>query len=153
MPVSADSFESIATRQPRRQRFRESRKYLGSGLIRGIGPKMAERIVKSFCRKNPGYHRKPNRASPGDRRDRQIPRRADTKGMGGAKRNPHADDLPALQRGERSPRSPYFQELRSAVCRYRKGKSLSSGNGHYRSGFPHCRQTRRQPRICSRLPI
>jgi len=34
------------------------KKYLGSGLIKGIGPVMAGRIVSQFGKKNTRYHRK-----------------------------------------------------------------------------------------------
>ena len=40
-------------------------KYLGSGLIKGLGPVMAGRIVDRFGEKNTGRHRKSNRPPGG----------------------------------------------------------------------------------------
>ena len=39
------------------------RRYLGSGLIKGIGPRLAERIVARFGDRDPGGDRKPSRAA------------------------------------------------------------------------------------------
>ena len=51
MPVSADSFRVDRYETTAPSTAEGIRKYLGSGLIRGIGPKMAERIVKRFAEK------------------------------------------------------------------------------------------------------
>ena len=57
-------------------------KYLGSGLVKGIGPVMAKRIVKRFKEETLNVIEKDIEQTGRDRRDRHEADRHDQKGMG-----------------------------------------------------------------------
>ena len=63
-------------------------KYLGSGLVKGVGPKFAGRIVKQFGA----------RSAAGGERHRKDPRGTDQKELAGAKRDQEYHALPAKPR-------------------------------------------------------
>ena len=120
-------------------------KYLGSGLIKGLGPVMAERIVERF-----GKHtldviesddRPPGRGAGG----RREAHRHDREGLGGAARDPRRHDVPAEATGSGPGLPPRSSSSTVTARRRGPGEPLPAGDGcrrdRIRHGRPDCRAT------------
>ena len=70
-------------------------KYLGSGMIRGIGPVYAKRMVRLFGKDVFDIIEAKSRAAAGGRRHRSDAGRQDHVGLGGSEGHPRDHGLPA----------------------------------------------------------
>ena len=125
------------------------RRYLGSGLIKGIGPVMAERMVEPLRRRHHARHRR--RARPPDRGPRPRPEahRADQGRLGRAEGDQGGHDLPAGRRRLHVAGGEDLQEVRRRVDR--RPSSSSPTGWPPTSGASASRPpTRSPPRSASR---
>ena len=122
------------------------RRYLGSGLIRGIGPVMAERMVGHF-----GVdimHVIDDEPGPAGRGPRPRPeaQRADQGRVGRAEGHQGGHDLPAGRRRLHVAGGEDLQEVRRRVDRHRQAAALPAGRGR----LGHRLQDRRHDRRVGR---
>ena len=87
-------------------------RYLGSGLIKGIGPVLAERLVAEFGERVFSVIEEAPRALERVEGIGPTKRRADPGGMGGSEIRPRNHGLPALPRRQHQPRGANPPDLR-----------------------------------------
>ena len=117
-------------------------KYLGSGLIKGIGPVTAKRIVRKFGLDTLQRHR--GAASTSGRGAGRGPQthRLDHSRMGRAAEDQGGDALSAEPQRLHRSGGQNLQGLRRRRHRHRHGRSLPPGTRHLRHRFHHRRQDR-----------
>ena len=117
-------------------------KYLGSGLIKGIGPHFARRLVDAFgtsvfdvIDQEPGRLR----SVEGIGRTRASPHR---RGLEGAEGGPRHHGLPALARRRHVARGADLQDLRPRRDRHHLGEPVPPRRRHPGNRLPHRGQDR-----------
>ena len=90
-------------------------KYLGSGMIRGIGPVYAKKLVKAFGEKVFDVIEAEARSAAGGDRHRPDARRADHRRLGRAEGRPRDHGLPAQPWRRHRARGAHLQDLRRAT--------------------------------------
>ena len=88
-------------------------KYLGSGMVRGIGPKLAERIVAVFGAATFEIIEASPEKLQGRLGHRRIPRGKNRRRLGRAEGHPRHHALPALQWCRHVARGSHLQDLRT----------------------------------------
>ena len=88
------------------------RRYLGSGLVKGIGPVFADRIVAALRHGHPGDHRGGAEAPDRGARARPEAHQEDRRGLGGAEGDQGGHGLPPGRRGLHLHRRAHLQEVR-----------------------------------------
>ena len=87
-------------------------KYLGSGMIRGIGPDLRQTAGAGVRRGGVRRHRGAARAAPAGRGHRPQARREDRRWVGRSEGDPRDHDLPALARCQHVALGADLQDLR-----------------------------------------
>ena len=99
-------------------------KYLGSGMVKGIGPVYAKKLVEKFGEKIFDIIETGIRPAGGRGRHRPQAPAADQGRLGGAEGHPRDHGVPALQRRQHQPGGAHLQDLRRGRHREGPGRPL-----------------------------